>query len=298
MPYIWKLLIQLTNILFNVSIKNTYSEVNSMFNFLKKKDILTSKTNIGLVRNNNEDSVITLIHPDNKNIKLLAVADGLGGCKQGELASSFVTKSLENWFKSLNKSTFKSTLLCSKKLYQAIISINNTLYKHEFNKSQCGTTLTCAVVTEKDTVIANIGDSRAYAIIDNEIKQLTKDDSLVWSYYEYGELAKDELRFHMQSSLITKCIGHKYNIKPTILKLHNNSYNGLLLLTDGVTDCLSDEKINFIVGKNNAKNIASKLIDEAVYHKQENIVPKGYEFRDVMNGKDNATVALYIKYSS
>ncbi len=267
-----------------------------MLNFLKKKDILTSKTDIGLVRNNNEDSVTTLIHPHNSNIKLLAVADGLGGCEQGELASNFVINSLENWFKNLNPNIFKSTLLCSKKLHQVIIEINNYLYNKEYNRSQCGTTLTCAIVTEKDTIIANIGDSRAYAIIDNEVKQLTKDDSLVWSYYEHGELSKDELRFHMQNSLITKCIGHEYNTKPTILKIHNSAYKGLLLLTDGVTDCLSDDKIKFIIGKNSAKNVAAKLVYEAVYRKQKNIIPNGYEFRDVKNGKDNATAALYMKY--
>lgn len=268
-----------------------------MLHLLKKvhNDILTAISDIGLLREKNEDCAITLKHPENKNIKLLAVADGIGGCSKGEFASHFVIKSLEYWFIHEKINTFDSTISVAQKLYKTIININNILYSHEFNKSKCGTTLTCAIVANKDTIIANIGDSRAYAIINNEIKQLTKDDSIVWYYYEQGKLTKDELRFHCQNSLITKCIGHAYNTKPTILKLSNNIYSGLLLFTDGVTDCLSDEKIKFIVDKNNNKDIAQKIINEAVYHKQNDIIPKGIQFNNIKNGKDNASIALYMK---
>lgn len=266
-----------------------------MFKFLKKKDILTSMTNIGLIRKNNEDCTITKLHPHNKKIKLLAVADGMGGFDKGEFASKFVIKALEQWFINENIKTFDSSILLSKKLHIAITDINNFLYLHEYNKSKCGTTLTCAIVTEKNTIVANIGDSRAYILSNNEIKQITKDDSVVWNYYEHGELNKDELRFHIQNNVITKCIGHIYNVKPSIIKIDNNNYTGLLLFTDGVTDCLSDDKIKFIVDKHNNKDIAKKIIKEAVYKKQNNIIPKGIEFHDIKNGKDNASVALYIK---
>lgn len=268
-----------------------------MLNILNKvhKDILTAISDIGLVRDKNEDCAITLKHPNNPKIKLLAVADGIGGCSKGEFASNFVIKSLEYWFLHESIDNFNSTIIVAQQLYKTIIHINNTLYSHEYNKSKCGTTLTCAIVAKDDTIIANIGDSRAYAIMGNEIKQLTKDDSIVWYYYEQGKLTKDELRFHCQNALITKCIGHAYNTKPTILKLKNNKYAGLLLLTDGVTDCLSDDKIKFIVDTNNNKDVAQKLITEAVYHKQNDTIPAGIQFNNIRNGKDNASVALYMK---
>ncbi len=266
-----------------------------MFSFLKK-DILISKTNIGLVKSKNEDSCITIKHPNNKKIKLLAVADGLSGYAQGELASHFAISCLEKWFKGTKTNILNSVLLCTESLYKTIININNSLYNKEYNRSKCATTLTCAIITERITIIANIGDSRAYAIKGKNIKQLTKDDSLIWAYYEYGKLTKDDLRFHSQNNLVTKCIGHEYNTKPTILLVNNNSYTGLLLMTDGITDCLSDEKIQFIVDKNHGKNIASKLLYEAIYRKQNDIVPNGIAFHNIRNGQDNATVALYIKY--
>ncbi len=268
-----------------------------MFKFWHRRDVLTSITDIGLIRSNNEDCVITLKHPSNKKIKLLAVADGIGGNQGGEIASNFVINYLKDWFIKEDINTFTSTKIVAQNLHQTIIDINNDLYLKEATKTYCGTTLTCAIVTETDTIIANIGDSRAYAFNEHGMKQLTKDDSVVWFYYEEGKLSKDDLRFHSQNNLITKCIGHTYGICPTVLTIPNDSYNGLLLLTDGVTDCLSDNKIKFIVDNHNGKSIANKLINEAVYHKQEEIIPSGIAFRDIKNGKDNASVALYIKYS-
>ena len=69
-------------------------------------DILETKTDIGLIRETNEDKAITLTHPKNKNIKLLAVADGMGGKEDGELASNYIINSLERWF---NKKLCKKT---------------------------------------------------------------------------------------------------------------------------------------------------------------------------------------------
>ena len=103
------------------------------------------------------------------------------------------------------------------------------------------------------------------------------------------------MRFHIQKNLITKCIGHTYNIKPSILKINNNNYSALILLTDGVTDCLSDDRIKFIINKKGQSNIAKKLIKEAVSKKQNYILPKGIQFHDIEPGKDNASVAIYIK---
>ncbi len=270
-----------------------------MFNIFKKrkKDILTSISDIGLIRKNNEDSVTTITHSKNKNIKLLAVADGVGGCNKGEVASKFVIKALEKWFIKEKINNFNSTMLIAQHLYKVIIDINNYLYLNEYNKSKCATTLTCAIITNDNTLIANIGDSRAYAIIGQEVVQLTKDDSIVWNYYENGSISKDQIRFHIDNGIITKCIGHGYNTKPSVIKIKNSDYKGLLLLTDGVSDCLSDTQMKYIIENSEDTQIAKKLIDEAVYHKQKNDIPKGFEFNDILNGKDNATVALYMKHS-
>ncbi len=266
-----------------------------MFKFFKKKEIFESKTDKGLYKDNNEDSKTTLIHPMSSDIKLLAVADGVGGSAKGEYASNFVIQELEKWFLNEDIKTFNSSMLLSKKLHNIIQNINKKLYDAEYNKSQCGTTLTCAVVGFKTTIIANIGDSRAYAVTNDDIKQLTRDDSIVWEYYEHGEITKDEIRFHVFNNIITKCIGHHEECNPTILKVNNDSYNGLLLVTDGVTDCLSDEKIKFLVVRKHHRYIVNQIINEAVYHHQRNEIRNDDLLQDVPNGKDNATAVLFLK---
>lgn len=261
---------------------------------INNKDILDSLSDVGLSRSNNEDSVITITHPKNPNLKLLAVADGVGGRTSGEVASNFAIIALERWFLKLSEEKIQNTKELSRKLTRMIRCINDCLYLLKSYRNGCATTLTCAVVNEEKTVIANIGDSRAYIVRKNTIKQITRDDSVVWYYYEQGNLTKEELRFHKQNTLITKCIGPDYGIKPNITILKNNSYDGLLLFTDGVTDCLSDSKIEKLIHRKK-ETLARTIIKEAVYGKPTKRVPKGKDFYRPLNGKDNATVALYFK---
>ncbi len=274
--------------------KRVSNKTNEKIN--KQEDVLDSLTDIGLARGNNEDCVITITHPENDNLKLLAVADGVGGRESGEVASNFAIQTLEKWFKNQSQDKINNTSRLSKYLTQIIRFINNYLYIVKSNRTGCATTLTCAVINETDTVVANIGDSRAYTVKGKEMEQVTKDDSLVWIYYEQGALKKEEMRFHKKSTLITKCIGPDYNTKPDITVLENGSYDGILLFTDGVTDCLSDSKIKQLV-HTKKENLAHTIIQEAVYGKPAKRIPKGKEFYCPQNGKDNASVALYFKTS-
>lgn len=272
--------------------KNRYDE--RIKNITADEDILDSLSDTGLIRNNNEDSVVTITHPANSTLKLLAVADGVGGRESGEVASNFAIQTLEKWFTNLPVETINNTKKLSKYLTNIIYCINNCLYVIRSYRKGCATTLTCAIINHKKTVIANVGDSRAYIVKKDSLEQITKDDSVVWTYYEQGELTKEELRFHKEGSLITKCIGTDYGTKPDITILDNSAYHGILLFTDGVTDCLSDSKIEKLV-TTQKNNLAQKIIKEAVYEKQAKRIPKGENFKAPKNGKDNATVALYFK---
>ena len=82
---------------------------NRIKNITTNEEILDSLSDIGLNRSNNEDSVVTLIHPNNQNLKLLAVADGVGGRESGEVASNFTISVLEKWFYNLPEETINNT---------------------------------------------------------------------------------------------------------------------------------------------------------------------------------------------
>ena len=271
---------------------------NKSFENLNSDGVLDSLSNAGLVRNNNEDRVTTVVHPNSKKLKLLAVADGVGGYENGEIASNFAIMTLQKWFTNLNVDLINNSKYMQKSMAQIIKFINNYLFIVKSCRNGCGTTLTCAIINNHDTIIANVGDSRAYIVKDNEIKQITRDDSLVWYYYESGDISKEEIRFHKQSSLITKYVGPDFNMEPEIIKINNRSYDGLLLFTDGVTDCISDSKIEKIVTKSNKNKLVQNIINEAVYGKPPKRIPKGDEFCVPINGKDNASVAIYFKENS
>ena len=110
-----------------------------MFAFLNKRNknscrtkeysenygILDSLSNVGLVRNNNEDRVTTIVHPKNSNLKLLAVADGVGGYENGEIASNFTITTLQKWFTNLSEDLINNSKYISKSVTQIIKFINN-----------------------------------------------------------------------------------------------------------------------------------------------------------------------------
>ena len=166
---------------------------------MKDSYILQKKSDIGLIREKNEDAGIVLVHPKNNAIKLLAIADGMGGKDLGDVASSYVISEIGKWFKSSSPSLISDTSKLSTRLKEHIKNLNsNLISKYGYNK--LGTTLTLVIINEKETLILNIGDSRCY-IWKDELKQITEDDSQVWLYYRAGEVNTEDLRFFKEDCI-------------------------------------------------------------------------------------------------
>ena len=263
-------------------------------------ELLECKTDIGLVRNQNEDSVLTLKHKKNRNIKLLICADGMGGREYGEIASNFVKDSLEKWFQKKEIKNLNNTSKMEKLIPRYFKTMNSKLIK-KYGEDKLGTTLTIALVTKKNTLICNIGDSRAYIYKKKKLLQVTKDDSDVWEYYEKKKVKKDDLRFFSNNNIITACIGICRELCiPTTYKIEND-YDMLFLFTDGVTDCLTDKKIKKMIRKRPKNYLLQEIINEAVYIDQKYHLPwylrrkKYAKYNIPQNGRDNASGAIYIK---
>lgn len=261
---------------------------------------LETKTDIGLIREKNEDTALSIVHPKNKNIKLLLVADGMGGRNHGEIASGFVANSIKKWFQKKEVKVLKDINLTEKLLRRYIKSLNTSLLK-EYGEDCLGTTLTLAIITDKKTLIINIGDSRAYIYQQKQLIQITEDDSDVWMYYKYGAVKKDDLRFFSNNSIITACIGICKELCTISSTIIDNNYEFILLLTDGVTDMITDRKIKTLIHKTKREELLNAIIEEAVYKDQKLKVPlrlkRKYLANYVVpfNGRDNATGAIYIK---
>lgn len=263
-------------------------------------EILQTKTDVGQIRDQNEDVVLALKHPKNKNIKLLLAADGMGGRDKGEVAAAYVATRIEKWFKNKDVKTLNNTKKVEKLLSRYVKTINAQLIK-KYGEDHLGTTLILALINKKETLFLNIGDSRAYIYKKRKLIQISEDDSDVWMYYKYGKVKKDYLRFFSNNSIVNACIGICKELCTITTTIINNEYDMVLVLTDGVTDNIMDKKIKKIIRKTPKEYILSSLINEAVYVDQKFRIPFFLKRKYTANfvipfpGRDNASGAIYIK---
>ena len=261
------------------------------------ESVMYTLSDKGKIRRHNEDSVTAISHPKDNSVKLLAVADGMSGYGNGKEASSYTIEELEKWFNKLSYEEISNSFSLQFGLYKTIEKINKNLWDRQ---EEIGTTLTCAVVTHDKTIVISIGDSRCYIMKDTNIKQITSDDTKIYEDYINGIISKNDLRFY-QYNVLDESLGlhHKlssWKAKPKLFD--NDKYDKLLLFTDGVTDCLSDDKIKLIANTSKKEEILEKIINEAVNVEQE--IPKNLSIPKSSRtypipGQDNATGAILIK---
>ncbi len=263
--------------------------------------ILDKESNIGLVREKNEDAVLALVHPEDDQIKLLAVCDGMGGKDFGDVCANYVIEKFGTWFLGQNQSFFSDLLHLREELLNLVMECNQQLIL-KYGSRQVGTTLTLALVLLEETVLIHLGDSRCYFYKNGEIKQMTEDDSDVWLYYQYRSIKKEWLRYFSTSNIIHNCIGISYEMcRPHIYIYPNSSYQTLLLTTDGVTDLITDNKLQRILRSENIRDVSKKIVREAVFEEQYIFIPeelKQYSYDYYMvpsRGGDNASVVLFSK---
>ncbi len=263
-------------------------------------EILDTKTDIGLIRKTNEDATLSIRHPDNRNIKLLIVADGMGGKKDGDIAANYITDSLNKWFLKKSEKELKDTEKIDLALKKYIKSLNTNLIK-KYGKDTLGTTLTLALVTSKNTLVLNVGDSRCYIYKHRKLIQVTEDDSDVWMYYKYGGVKKDHLRFFSNNNIVSACIGICPELCTISSYIVENDYDLILLFTDGVTDNITDKRIKYLIKRTPKKELLSRIVEEAVYKDQHFRIPYTLKRKYTANyvipfpGRDNASGAIYIK---
>lgn len=263
---------------------------------------LFASQDIGKLRKNQEDSVLILTHPENPEFKLLAVSDGMGGVELGEKASQYTVQELARWFQNLPTDLYYYPMELQKILNQKIKDISQVIY-NTYNESyrgiQSGATLASAIITENSTIISSVGDSRIYTIFQGRLKLLNRDESIVWPYYkeEVSPEELDELRFNRQNNQILRCIGDELQTRRIqSLITPNNSYDRLLLFSDGVTDLLSQERIRIISSQAPKELVTKILVDEATTYDAIRLQGADETYRgSIPAGKDNASAAMYAR---
>ncbi len=258
-----------------------------------KEAFLDCVTISGTRRKDNQDFTCSITSPINENWKLLVVCDGVGSSHKGDKASEIVTKEFIKWF---NAYDFNYLSQIENEINHTIENARNIIKKE---CSMAATTFTFAIITDKETIIGNVGDSRAYIIKDENIKQTTKDDSEVWEKFVENpryQYEKDILRFMPGNNVITNAVDFFPLTALQIYHVQNNEYDGILLTSDGVTDIISDNTITRIINKNKNEEILDKLMYESCFRKP-SYPPEDYDelLYPTLPGKDNASAAIYLK---
>lgn len=212
-----------------------------------------ARSDRGLVRSNNEDSVYA-------GARLLALADGMGGHAAGEVASQLVIAALAH----LDDDEPGGDLLA--KLDAAVREGNAAIaaqVEAEPELEGMGTTLTAILFAGDRIGLVHIGDSRGYLLRDGELAQITKDDTFVQTLVDEGRITREEAHSHPQRSLIMRALtGHE--VEPTLTMREARPGDRYLLCSDGLSDPVSDETILEALKIPDVAEAAYRLIELAL----------------------------------
>ena len=237
-------------------------------------------TDTGKIRDHNEDSVIIL---NNENDEyLLAVADGMGGHKAGEVASAIVINHLTEEFYSLDTLGDKDNAI--EFLRNIVVEMNNKIFdytKENPDSKGMGTTFVWAIQTKDYLLYGNIGDSSGFVIKNHKLTKVTKDHTLVNLLVSTGELTPEEAKYHPRKNVLMRALGANNPIEIDIFDVEPN-IDGILLCSDGLTNMITEEQIEKVIAEDlSVPEVVRKLINKA----------------NARGGNDNISVA-YLKNES
>ena len=214
-------------------------------------------TDPGKVRSHNEDSV-TVVKNATDEI-LMIVADGMGGHRAGEVASSMVVTHLGKRFADI--SSIGSKLDAVNWLNDNINEINRNILDHteKYPESKgMGTTVVVALLTDEFLIFGNIGDSSGYVLKNGKLHKVTKDHTLVNLLVAAGDLTEEEAKFHPKKNVLMKALGSAEKAELDIFDV-DMSANSVLLCSDGLTSLLTDDQIERVLNDNEL-NIEDKIV--------------------------------------
>ena len=232
-------------------------------------------TDIGLKREENQDAVRCEYFGHNV---LAVVCDGMGGERAGKEASTiavseFFQRFSAGYAESLSDEEIRKLLISS---VSAANSVIYTRARLDFKNFGMGTTCVAAFINSRSVFVANVGDSRAYLIQDNGLRQITSDHNVATMLYEQGKITEEEIEDHPQKHMLVRAVGVEKTVLTDTFMLENSGKIGLLLCSDGLSGYCSDDEIYNVILNASFDDVAEELINLAL--------SKG--------GRDNITVAV------
>lgn len=238
-----------------------------------------TKTDIGLVRTENQDSVWGEMLTESSCAAVLC--DGMGGESEGGLASKIavdvVSKRIkENFNEMMNRNSVRNLLITS------VIAANSFVWDTARSRVHevMGTTCVAAIVFGGTAYIVNVGDSRAYHLFtqgeDECIRQITKDHTHVQDLLDRGEITEDKIKTHPERHKITRAIGAEESVTPDYFEMPLEPGDRILMCSDGLSSYGDDLDILDICFDTRPESCCDELVK--------------YSLKN--GGHDNVSVAL------
>ena len=204
------------------------------------------QTDPGKVRSHNDDSVNIVKNMNNEY--LVVVADGMGGHKAGEVASSLAVNELAKRFSELSSVGTKEEAVIWLKEIIDEINVKILRYAEEHvDATGLGTTCVCSIITDDFLLFGNVGDSSGYVLKNGKLYKVTRDHTLVNILLENGELTESAAKTHPQKNVLMKALGASEEIEMDIFDVEK-TLDGVLLCSDGLTNMVSVEQMEKILG--------------------------------------------------
>lgn len=237
-------------------------------------------TDAGKVRSHNEDSVIIVRNQEDNY--LLAVADGMGGHRCGEVASSiaisYLGKHFQDSFHDLEKEKAVEWIR------ESVKEINRLIFNHVEEQPESkgmGTTLVLAIHTKDYILIGNIGDSSGFAMKDSHLHKITYDHTLVNLLVTAGELTEEEAKDHPKRNVLMKALGANNPVEIDIFDC-DIGVSDILLCSDGLTNMVDSSSIEKVL-------LSDYSTEDKVLRLMQKAINRG--------GTDNISIAYLERFS-
>ena len=205
------------------------------------------------------------------------VCDGMGGVNGGRIAAHIATDTMQQYFarqmRSLQPGNEKSFIM------RGFDITNRAVYEKATSDPEMmgmGTTGVCAYASNGMAHVVHAGDSRAYLFHEGELRQITRDHSMVQQLVDSGKITREQAAQHPKKNLITRALGVSANIVPEYNRCEIEVGDIIFLCTDGLTNMISDEEIALVLREVPFFDAPSILVDRALQ----------------AGGQDNITVLL------
>jgi protein phosphatase len=237
-------------------------------------------TNEGKVRSHNEDSVTIVKNQSSEH--LMIVADGMGGHRAGEVASSMVVTQIGKRFQALSSIGTKQDAI--NWLRENVKEVNSNIIKYSLENPEAmglGTTCVMALLTKDFLLFVNIGDSSGFVFKEGKLKKITHDHTLVNFLVETGDLSAEEAINHPKKNVLMRALGASDQCELDIFDVET-SVDGVLLSSDGLTNMLNVDQIENVL-----------KMDLSVEEKARKLIMKSNN----RGGTDNISVAILDRVS-